>query len=160
VIPYEPPAASICPDFVELVKTHDEVYALYRKQGIHPAIQEFGKLTKTNVAGAGAMMDFSIPFMFSNVQYWFEREFTAVPTADFDVEKDLRPHKDKMMPIHGDESPKDAYQVRAMAVACEKLGLEYVQLPGGHVGHATHCAQFTPKLMEALKAKDQLYANL
>ena len=103
----------------------------------------------------GPLLDFSKPYLFSNMQYWFEREFMFYPKADFDLAKELKPLKEKLMPICGELSPKDAYQYRAMEVASEELGLSYISFLGEHVGHATHTPEFAGRLLEELRNKDQ-----
>ena len=82
------------------------------------------------------------------------------PKADFDVEKELRPLKGKLMLVNGEQSPREAYQYRTNVVLGEKLGLEVVHLPGAHVGHTIHAQQFSEKLLEALKTKDEYYASV
>ena len=162
LIPYEPPAAWFLSksDFYEHKVKHEETYALYRKAGMHPALAEFAKLTKMDPGDVAKFIDFSRPYMFSNTLYWFEREFPTYPFAEFDVENELRPLKEKLMLINGEESPKEAYQYRANVELGKKLGTEVVEVPGGHVSQATHAKPFSEKLFEALKAKDQFYANV
>ena len=159
LIPYEPPASRLLPNYDEIWPMHEETYKLYREQGPFPAYKNFGKLTKSNVMSS-FRIDYSTPYLFSNMQYWFEREFMTYPNTDFDVERDFRAHKEKLMPVYGALSPKDAYQYRAMEVLCEKLNLEYVELPGEHIGQLTHAKDFGNKLFEVLQARDQFYAEL
>lgn len=82
------------------------------------------------------------------------------PNADFDVEHEIRAFKDKLLIVNGELSPHDVYQYRANAIMAEELGMELVHLPGEHVGHATHAEQFSKKLLEALKSKDEYYAKV
>lgn len=159
LIPYEPPMAKLCPEFDEIWAMHEKAYSAYRSEGPFPAFKIFGQIVKsTNEQWLS--VDLSTPFIWPNMQYWFEREFMVYPKLDFDIEKDFRPHADKILPVHGELSPKDAYQVKSMAIASEQLGLEYHALPGEHVGHATHATEFSQKLLEALKAKDSFYMKL
>jgi pimeloyl-ACP methyl ester carboxylesterase len=159
LIPYEPPAAKLIPEFDQIWAKHEETYDLYRKKGPKPALKVFAELTKADQRMIESF-DLSKPTIWSNLQYWFEREFMFYPKADFDVECEIRPLKEKLMPIYGESSPKEAYQYRAMEVMCKQLGLEYVGIPGEHVAQATHAPQFAQRLREALKAKDQYYAAL
>ena len=75
------------------------------------------------------------------------------PFTDFDVEKELRPLKEKLLIVNGDESPKEPYQVRSNLLLAEKLGIEVVLFPGGHVGHATHAKAFAEKFLEVVKQR-------
>ncbi|KAK3718520.1 hypothetical protein LTR37_005024 [Vermiconidia calcicola] len=95
----------------------------------------------------------SSPFFFSNTQYWFEREFMYYPKADFDVENEIRPLREKLMIVNGELTSRDPYQYRANAALAEHLGLELLHFPGEHVGHATHAQQFARTLLEALKGR-------
>ena len=161
LIPYEPPAARVLPDFMELWKQHEKVYSLYRSSGVPPALEEFAKLTKADQTMLVAMIDpRNGPYLASNTQYWFEREFMYYPKTPFDIEKELRPLKDKLMFVNGELSPREAYQYRANALLAEKLGLMVVHLPGEHVGHATHASQFSQKLVQVLKEKDRYYDTI
>lgn len=157
LIPFEPPIARLMPNYEELWAMHKETYETWRNGGPFPAMAHFSKLTKMDMS---MMLDLSMPTLWPNMQYWFEREFMTIPDVVFNVEKDFGPVKDKLMPIVGADSPRDAYQCRSMEVVCEKLGLEYLVVPGGHMAHATHAEAFATKVMEHLRAKDEFYAKL
>ena len=57
------------------------------------------------------------------------------PFQDFDVEKELRPLREKLVLVNGEESPKQPYQVRANLILAEKLGLESSLLRGSNPAH-------------------------
>ena len=161
LVPYEPPAARLLPDFDELWVQHQEVYDTYRRSGIPPALEKFAKVTRADQVMLVRMIDpRNGPYLFSNTQYWFEREFMYYPKTGFDVEGELRPLANKLLLVNGALSNREPYQYRANAVLGEKLGLEVVHLPGEHVGHATHAQQFSHELLEALKTKDQYYVHV
>ena len=86
-------------------------------------------------------------------RYWFEREFMTYPFQDFDIENEIRPLKDKLILVNGEESPKEPYQVRANLILAEKLGTEVVMFPGEHVGHATNAQDFAKKFLEVMKGR-------
>lgn len=151
---YEPPAARFLPDFDSLWKTHEETYALYRARGMFPALMKFTELTQSDPRMVQAFMDFEKPFLFSNLQYWFEREFMTYPQAEFDVERELEPSKGKLVLVNGELSPKGAYQYRGNVALAGMLGQEVVVFPGEHVGHATHAKAFAGKLVEVLKERE------
>lgn len=161
LVPYEPPAAKLLPDFDELWAQHQDVYDTYRRSGIPPALEKFAKVTQADQRMLVQMIDpRNGQYLFSNTQYWFEREFMYYPKTDFDIEKELRPLKDKLLLVNGELSPREAYQYRASAALAERLELKVVHLPGEHVGHATHAQEFSQQFLEALKAKDKYYANV
>ncbi|KAF7189444.1 hypothetical protein HII31_09220, partial [Pseudocercospora fuligena] len=80
--------------------------------------------------------------------------------AQFDVERELKPSKEKLLLILGEESPKDAYQFRANVALGKELGVDPVMFPGEHVSHATHAPQFSERLVEVLKGRDEFYRKL
>lgn len=90
-----------------------------------------------------------------NSMYWFEREFMTYPNHEFNVDEELKPHKDKLVLVNGKDSDGEAYQVRANMALAERLGLEVVLFPGGHVGHSTCPGEFAAKLVEVLAARGQ-----
>lgn len=161
LIPYEPPLASILPDAEDLRKQHQEVYNVYRRSGMHPAFENFAEVTKADQAMVVRASDPRLgPYQFSNTQYWFEREFMFYPFAPFSVESELKPLKDKLMPVVGELSSREPYQYRANATMAEAFGLDLVHLPGEHVGHATHPKNFAEELLSALNRKNEYYAAI
>ena len=160
LISYEPPLAKGLPDHAQLQKQHQEIYDIYRRSGIPPALSQLAKLTKANQSITLGLIDFRKPFLFCNTLYWFERELLTYTEAHFDVQEELWPLKDKLMFAVGVESPRMAYQFRANVLMAEKLGMELVYLPGEHNGHVLNASQFSKELLEALKAKDEFNLKL
>ena len=68
VIPYEPPAAKLLPaaDLEYHLKKHQETYDLYRKKGVHAALEIFAELVHARKWNPAKTIDFSMPYMFSN----------------------------------------------------------------------------------------------
>lgn len=81
-----------------------------------------------------------------SLTYWFERELLAYPVAEFDVEAQLRPWKDKLVLVNGEESNREAYQFRANVALAEKLGMEVVMFSGEHFGYVTRVGEFAEEL--------------
>lgn len=157
VIAYEPPTARFLPDFESLYASAEDIYATYRASGMAPAYEKFAVLTKTEdsmgrMIRAAPTDDLRRNW---NSMYWFEREFMAYPNAEFDIDKELRPQKDKLVLINGEESNKEAYQFRANVALAERLGLEVLLFPGAHVGHATNPVEFAGRLAEVLSSRGQ-----
>lgn len=159
LIPYEPPVARMCPGYEDIWKQQQEIYDVYRAEGPYPAFKLFGKITESRNMD-GSMMDMSMPYLFSNLQFWFEREFLQYPNVDYDAERDFAQYKDKLMPIYGELTGRTAYQYLAMKVLCEKLDLKYLEFPGEHMGYMSHAEPFAKKLLETLKARDEFYKAL
>ncbi|KAK5716987.1 hypothetical protein LTR17_016204 [Elasticomyces elasticus] len=160
-ISYEPPLARVLPDVDDVWATHESIYATYRASGPIAAYDRFGELTKTQMNG-GMVRQWmqTSPYVWANIQYWFEREFMTYPQAEFDVEGELAPLKGKLVLFNGELSAKEAYQYRGNVALGEKLGVEVVLVSGEHTGHRTHAKEFGEKLVEVLKARDDFYAKL
>ncbi|KAK5680501.1 hypothetical protein LTS10_007431 [Elasticomyces elasticus] len=154
VVSYEPPLARVLPDFDDIWATHESIYATYRASGAIAAYDRFGELTKTQMNG-GMIRQWmqTSPYVWANIQYWFEREFMAYPQAEFDVEGELAPLKEKLVCFNGELSPREAYQYRGNVALGERLGIEVTIVSGEHSGQKTHPKQFAKKLVEVLVAK-------
>ncbi|ETN41891.1 uncharacterized protein HMPREF1541_03830 [Cyphellophora europaea CBS 101466] len=154
LISYEPPLASVLPDMDALWQQHETTYTTYRRFGIPPALEHFAKLTQADQKPILAMLESrDNPFLFSNMQHWFEREFMFYPKAEFDVQNELGPHKGKLVLANGVLSPKGAYQYRGNVELGKLLGLKVVDVPGEHVGYATHASEFSERVAEILNAR-------
>lgn len=93
------------------------------------------------------------PYVFSNIQYWFEREFKVYPFADFTTEM-FQPHKEKLMPVNSVITAKDSLQYLANVKLAKDLGLgEVKDMAGGHVGYASHAADYAKDLMKMLEKR-------
>ena len=157
LISYEPPLSKLLPDFDDLWRQHEDIYATYRANGMLPAFLKFADITHMpREMMAGFEQSFDRPYMFQNCMYWFEREFMTYPKADFDVQKEFGPSKEKLVLVCGEEAPREAYQYRGNVKVGEVLGLEVAHFPGNHVGHATHASQFAKKLVEVLKERGDM----
>lgn len=160
LIAYEPPSAGILPEREELRQQHQEIYDTYRRSGISPALGKLAQITKADQSITLGLIDFRKPYLFSNTQYWFEREFLQYPMVQFDVEREFEPLKDKLMLLVGEDSPRECYQYRANAVLARRLGLELVYCPGEHNGHVLNEPLFARAIIDALRAKDSYYMTL
>ncbi|KAK4956527.1 hypothetical protein LTR10_006054 [Elasticomyces elasticus] len=160
-ISYEPPLARVLPDFDDLWAMHESIYATYRASGPFAAYDRFGELTKTQMNG-GMVRQWmqTSPYVWANIQYWFEREFMTYPQAEFDVAGELAPLKEKLVLFNGVLSAKEAYQCRGNVALGEKLGIEVVEVMGEHTGHRTHAKEFGEKLVKVLEARNDFYAEL
>lgn len=116
-------------------------------------MRKFAELVQTDPNMVTAFLDFSKPYLFSNIMYWMEREFMTYPQAKFDVEREIAPAKGKLVLVNGELSPKGAYQYRGNVALAEMIGMEVTVFPGEHVGHATHAKAFAERLVEVLKAR-------
>jgi len=151
LIPYEPAAISELPYGQKWIDFFHSVYDLYRASGIPAALQEFrGRAfaevdRRTMGSAADAKKDERAQ---ANAVYWFEHELRQYPALKLDIDT-LTTHADRIMPAAGRESRGyPCYEVTTRLGT--KLGLEVIEMPGGHVGFAAHPAEFADGLLRAL----------
>ncbi len=168
LIPHEPPALKLLPNFSELSAKQQKIYDVYRAQGIPPALEVFAEAINAGSEIAGLRYAFdpkSGPFASSNVMYWFERELMYYPFRDFeaDLKKGggLESHQDRLLLARGRDSEKEAPQYQSNAYLKTELGMErpVLELPGAHFGYAMCPEAFAKELMQALQKKDGYYVG-
>lgn len=156
---HEPPAMKLLPDCEELIAGQEEIYQLYRKQGVAPAAQRFAEFIKADAETPGLLRAFdpkSGPYNWANAMYWFEREVPYYAKRDFQIE-DLRQHQNKLLLLNSQDSDPEALQYRPNVVLSDRLSLELHLMPGGHVGYATQAPKFAQMAYDILKDKDSSY---
>ena len=161
LVPHEPPAIKFLPDHDELWATQNDIYQTYRDSGVAPAMEKFATMTKLGVEREGLMKGFDAragPFVAANVQYWFEREVLQYPFRELDLHV-LQERKPLLLLANGISSNHEALQYRANIALGGKIGLEVTDLPGFHMGFASHPKEFAQELLMALKKKDDFYAT-
>ncbi|GAA4623658.1 alpha/beta hydrolase [Actinoallomurus vinaceus] len=151
LVPYEPPALRLLHDGQHWIDFFHQIYDLYRSSGIAPAMTLFRE--RTFVASDGyAMaraMDLSNPRVRANATYWFEHELRQYPAIAFDLDT-LKRHAGQVIPAAGHQSQgRPCY--RATAELGALLDRKLIELPGGHVGFATHPTEFADRLREFLE---------
>ncbi len=159
LIPHEPPAMKLLPDSDRWFSMQQEIYNIYRRSGVPPAIEKFAEVIKAGHETAGLSMGFNPrngPFISSNVMYWFERELMVYPFRDFDL-KVLESHKNLLLLANGRDSHTEAPQYLANVVLAKKLELDLCLFSGAHLGFASHPEEFARELLDALKKKDTSY---
>jgi acetyltransferase/esterase len=148
LVAHEPPAMRLLADGQKWVDFFFEVYVRYRQSGIEPALKRFREeafAESDRQEMARAPKD---EYTLANATYWFEHELRQYPTADLDLDA-LKGHADRIMLTAGRESRGyPTYQVNVKLG--KKLGLDLIELPGGHVGLLTQPAEFAGELLGAL----------
>jgi acetyltransferase/esterase len=151
LVPYEPAAISELPDGQEWIDFFHSVYDLYRTSGIQVALQEFRERTFTEAdlqTMARAADPRKNPYFHDNAVYWFEHELRQYPALKLDIDA-LTAYADRIVLASGRESRgRPAYQVNVELR--KKLGLDVIEMPGGHVGFVAHPAEFATELIQAL----------
>ena len=148
LVAHEPPAVRLLAEGQKWIDFFFEVYALYRQFGIEPVLKRFREeafAESDRQAMARAPKD---EYTLANATYWFEHELRQYPAVDLDLDA-LKAHADHIVLTAGRESRGyPTYQVNVELG--KKLGLDLIELPGGHVGLLTQPAEFAGELLEAL----------
>lgn len=151
LVAFEPAAVTQLPDGREWMEFFFELYDLYRRAGMGPALESFRQRTATEsdrLVMARVADPRTSEYGVANASYWFEHELRQYPGVDLDVGA-LKTHVDRIVLAVGRESPGfPCYQVNVSLA--EKLGLDLVTLPGGHVGCVAHPREFAQELVQAL----------
>lgn len=157
VVPFEPCAMRLQPDGQRWIDFFHDVYDLYRRDGIGPALARFRETTFPPVDHAVMQRARSsgAPHVEANAIYWFEHELRQYTSVDFDAVA-LQPRAYRMIPAVGTECR--GYPNYAVSQQLGRiLGRDVLELPGGHVGFATHCPAFADALLARLQQGNPLW---
>jgi pimeloyl-ACP methyl ester carboxylesterase len=144
LIPYEPAALKQLPDARKWLDVVSDLYALYRRSGVEPALESFRE--RMFCPSDHPIMERATDH--ANAMYWFERELLQYTAADLDLDA-LTARADRIVPAAGDLSRGyPAYRVNVEIA--RKLGRDLVELPGGHTGFAARPAEFAAALRRAV----------
>jgi pimeloyl-ACP methyl ester carboxylesterase len=156
LVPHEPPAVRLLPDGEKWVDFFFEVYDLYRRSGMEPALTKFREQLFTEsdrqVMAHGPRdpaLDPNIrTYSRANATYWFEHELRQYPAVDIDIDA-LKAHADRIVLMAGRESRGyPTYEVNVELA--KKLGRDLIEQPGGHIGFVTQSAEFAREFVQAL----------
>ncbi len=154
LVAHEPPALTLLPDATRVLEFVDEVYDVYRRDGIDPAMRKFS-------AGVG-MEDIQPPpdvelppqvvemvtRIRGNLGFWLEHELRQYTRVVLDLP--ALEAVSKRLVLAGGHDSREYLPYRPNTVLAELLGSEVVDFPGGHVGYVTHPVDFAAKLRDVL----------
>jgi pimeloyl-ACP methyl ester carboxylesterase/SAM-dependent methyltransferase len=145
VVPFEPPLMRYLPDGQKWIDVFADLYEMYRRDGIGPALEAFRERTfppSDRKVMAGAPRDDA------NAAHWFEHELRQYPSVELDLDA-LKRHADRILLAAGRDG--HGYPVHDVTEALGRtLGRAVVELPGGHAGCASHPEGFARGLLTAL----------
>jgi acetyltransferase/esterase len=148
LVPFEPPAVLQLPNGQKWVDFFFLVYDMYQQAGIGPAMQKFREQAFPDT---DRQVMAQAPKNEANATYWFEHELRQYPAVELDLDA-LAPYADRILLAVGREARGyPAHEVNV--VLGRKLGLDVIELPGGHVGCMAHPADFARELVQALPQK-------
>ena len=148
LVAHEPPAVRLLADGQKWIDFFFEIYDLYGRYGIEPALKKFREQVFAELDRQAMVRAPKNEYTLANATYWFEHELRQYPAVDLDLDA-LKAHADRIVLTAGRESRGyPCYEVNAELG--KKLGRDLIELPGGHVGLLTHPAEFARELLDAL----------
>jgi pimeloyl-ACP methyl ester carboxylesterase len=156
VVAHEPPVVNLLPDAPKWIAFFDEVYGIYRQSGVGRAMHQFAAGTlgseDTKVLARHMKLHTNEQNL-ANATYWMEHELRQYPRVELDLEV-LTAHSKQIMLVGGRDS-QDQMTYQPGNVLAQKLGLDIVNLPGGHLGFIAYPVEFANELMDALRARER-----
>lgn len=152
VFAHEPPVVNLLPDAAKWIAFFDEVYDTYRQLGVGRAMHQFATETlgseDTKVLARNMNLHRNEQNL-ANATYWMEHELRQYPRAEPDLDA-LTAQAGQIVLVGGRDS-QDQVTYQPGKVLAQKLGLDIVSLPGGHLGFMTDPVKFANELMDILK---------
>jgi pimeloyl-ACP methyl ester carboxylesterase len=152
VVAHEPPVVSLLPDAAKWWAFFDGIYDTYRKDGIPKAKQQFANGTVGSIDHQlmeRYMTKQANEYTTANAVYWMEHELRQYPRVELDLAA-LAVHAERIV-LAGGRDSQDQLPYQPNRVLASALGLDIVNLPGGHLGFLSSPALFAKELMNALK---------
>lgn len=148
LIAFEPPALTELAGGRQMLNFFDEVYALYKKMGIRPALELFNRqmFPPETIEHFARLRDPSLPGVGAAIEYWFEHELRQYCAVDLDIDA-LKTSADRIAIAAGQGSR--GYPLHELSASlATKLGLTLTELPGAHTGYATSAVEFATALLD------------
>lgn len=151
LVAHEPPLVELLPDAQAHRAFFDEVYDIFRRDGVDEAMARFN--AGIGMAGMpdlppGVQLPPQVLQMLArmrvNQEFWLEhelRQYTSV-VPDLDA---LAAGPARVVLAVGEES-RQLLPYRPSVILAERLGDGLAEFPGGHVGYVTHPTQFATRL--------------
>ena len=157
LVAHEPPLLSLLPEGSARMKGAQEVYDVYQREGVGPAIQKFIAFTGFGESEAQgkptpemqAAMAKRMARMQPNVAFFLAHYMLPV-TAYVPEINTLRAGAPRVVVGVGESSAGQLAHVTALALA-DRLETPAVTFPGGHAGYFSHADAFAAKLHEVLR---------
>lgn len=152
VIAHEPPVVNLLPDAAKWIAFFDEVYDTYRQSVITKAMHQFasGVLgSEDSKVLARNMKLHTNEQNLANATYWMEHELRQYPRVGLDLDA-LTAYSEQILLVGGRDS-QNHLTYQPGKVLAQKLGLDIVSLPGGHLGFMAYPLEFPNALLDALK---------
>lgn len=155
LVAHEPPLVTLLPDGADWLAVFDDVHATYLASGISAALTRFALAVGMRLAREAppaAQVPAHVARLLSrmpdNQRFWLEHELRQYPRLVPDVAA-LRAAADRLVFGVGRDSRGTMLERPARALAAQ-LDAPVIELVGGHIGYATHAAEFAAEISELL----------
>ncbi|EKF21004.1 alpha/beta fold hydrolase [Nitratireductor pacificus] len=150
MIAHEPAAVSLLPDDGHWVDFFARMYAVYRESGMPAAYELFREhgFAEVDKQAMKASVNLDDEETRANSTHWFENELRQYTAVQLDTAA-IAEHSQKFVAAGGEASAGfPTYEVARLLA--DKTGTPVLQFPGGHIGYATHPAEFAQVLLRFL----------
>ncbi|SCF66100.1 alpha/beta fold hydrolase [Streptomyces sp. Ncost-T10-10d] len=159
VVAHEPPAVMVLPDAADHRELIVRVQETFRRQGLMPAMAVFAAGLKKDGDTIEPKAEIELPPQaaaraeqtMANLPYFVGRIVPSFMSYSPDMNR-LGALSDQLVLAGGQDSRGELAYCPA-ALLAERLGMELLHFPGGHIGLTTHPAQFGELLRKALRAQ-------
>ena len=155
LIAHEPPLVTLLPDAAQQLTFLDGVYATYRRLGVDSAMKEFfigaglgSRPTPAPSLPASPPVAEVLSRAKINRAFWLEYELRQYPRVAPKMAA-LQAVRSRLVLAGGSDS-REYFPYRPNTLLAERLGVELVDFPGGHVGYSTHPSEFAKQMVSVL----------
>jgi len=141
----------LLPDAATWLAFFDRVYDTYRKDGLPKAMHQFASGVMGSVDQQvieQSMAKHANESTMANAAYWMEHEVRQYPRVELDLDA-LAAHARQLVLVGGRDS-RDQMTYQPNKVLARQLGLNLIDVPGGHLGFMASPAEFAKELRDAL----------
>jgi len=151
VVAHEPPVVSLLPGAAKWWAFFDRIYDSYRKHGIEQAMHQFVSMIvgkEEHEVLMRAMKEQANEYTKMNAAYWMEHELRQYPHVALDQAR-LAAHARQLV-LAGGRDAQDKVGYQSSKALAQRLGLDLIDVPGGHIGFMTSPAEFAEALSATL----------
>ncbi|MFF1916300.1 alpha/beta fold hydrolase [Streptomyces sp. NPDC058239] len=159
VVAHEPPAVMVLPDASDHRALIARVQKTFRTQGLMPAMAVFAAGLKKDGDTTEPRAETELPPQaaaraeqtMANLPYFVGRIVPSFMSYTPDIDR-LEALSDQLV-LAGGQDSRGELAYRPAALVAERLGIELLHFPGGHIGLTTHPAQFGELLRRVFRTQ-------
>ena len=148
VVAHEPPAVKLLPNAATWLAFFDGIYDTFRTDGIPQALHQFSSLTLGSADQQvldSVRRDHPKENLIPNAAYWLEHELRQYPRVELYL--DALAARARQMMLAGGRDSQNQVTYQPNKILAQKLGINLVDLPGGHLGFMASPAEFARELI-------------